>query len=342
MTDQERIDAVARLGFTERQARFLVTVMAHSGVCLPRQYAAFAGLVYGQKTRNFFHRLVADGHAATCRCLHNRATIYHLRGRALYGANGDGHRRLRRPVPAAAIVPRIMLLDVVLGRPETVWLTRGEGSKRSMDVAGVPTAQASISAESLAACGRHPAFLDVLRIGIEPDGRPVFVFVVADEAATLFRPLLRRLRPLLETLPRWRILVAYTSELQPAALACEVAVRRSFVGRVGTPEAGLGGAAWDLEHHLLPHTYSHLVPLAGHLAGLTEARAEEGVDSWDRRAWLGRAERHAVRCDALTNSRPDIGSGKVRPSRSYSSTESSTMSQSSEKTARASAPWQPP
>lgn len=50
MTLEERIHAVARLGFTERQARFLVTVMRHAGVCVPRQYATFAGIAYGHKS----------------------------------------------------------------------------------------------------------------------------------------------------------------------------------------------------------------------------------------------------------------------------------------------------
>src|SRR5512143_1648463 len=121
MTAQQRIDAVARLGFTERQARFLVTVMTHSGVCLPRQYTAFAGIVYGQGTRRFFARLVADGHASTCRCLHNRAAVYHVHGRALYRAFGAPQSRLRLPVPLGAVMPRLMLLDAVLASPKTTW-----------------------------------------------------------------------------------------------------------------------------------------------------------------------------------------------------------------------------
>ena len=36
------IRAVAKHGFTERQAGFLVTVMLHSGVCVGRQYCAYA------------------------------------------------------------------------------------------------------------------------------------------------------------------------------------------------------------------------------------------------------------------------------------------------------------
>jgi hypothetical protein len=46
MESHEGIAAVVNLGFTERQARFLVLVMQHSGVCLLRQYSAFAGIVH--------------------------------------------------------------------------------------------------------------------------------------------------------------------------------------------------------------------------------------------------------------------------------------------------------
>ena len=51
MTPDDRVRAVVDFGFTERQARFLVTVMLHSGMCLLRQYTAFAGIVHGHKTR---------------------------------------------------------------------------------------------------------------------------------------------------------------------------------------------------------------------------------------------------------------------------------------------------
>ena len=36
---EQRVQAVKDCGFTERQARFLVLVMRHAGVCVPRQYA---------------------------------------------------------------------------------------------------------------------------------------------------------------------------------------------------------------------------------------------------------------------------------------------------------------
>jgi hypothetical protein len=40
MTAEDRVKTVAEFGFTERQARFLVMVMRHAGICVPRQYAA--------------------------------------------------------------------------------------------------------------------------------------------------------------------------------------------------------------------------------------------------------------------------------------------------------------
>jgi hypothetical protein len=75
MTFDKRFHAVGRKGFTERQARFLTTVMLHAGVCVPRQYARFCGIVYGAKTRQFFAKLVRLRYASMYDCRHNRARI---------------------------------------------------------------------------------------------------------------------------------------------------------------------------------------------------------------------------------------------------------------------------
>ena len=56
MTAAERIQAVTAFGFTERQARFLVTAMLHAGVCLGRQYCAFAGIRRGQPHTEDYQR----------------------------------------------------------------------------------------------------------------------------------------------------------------------------------------------------------------------------------------------------------------------------------------------
>ena len=45
------VAAVRAFGFTERQARFLLLVLEHSGMCVPRQYRAFAGIAHGRQTQ---------------------------------------------------------------------------------------------------------------------------------------------------------------------------------------------------------------------------------------------------------------------------------------------------
>jgi hypothetical protein len=54
----ERVSVLAPFAFTERQARFLATVMLHSGMFVGRQYAAFAGITHGQKVHDFIEELL--------------------------------------------------------------------------------------------------------------------------------------------------------------------------------------------------------------------------------------------------------------------------------------------
>lgn len=61
MTFDERVAALAPLGFTPRQTRFLVTAALHSGYCLRRQYLAFAGVRYGKNVCDFLEALVGYG-----------------------------------------------------------------------------------------------------------------------------------------------------------------------------------------------------------------------------------------------------------------------------------------
>jgi hypothetical protein len=106
MTSEERVHAVAKFGFTERQARFLVTVMRHSGVCMLRQYCAFAGIVHGQKTRKLSR--------SWCGSSSSRRTTAPTTGRAsttsstlgLYRAIGEPASYLRRPPALPRAVER--------------------------------------------------------------------------------------------------------------------------------------------------------------------------------------------------------------------------------------------
>jgi len=287
MTGQERVDAVVRLGFTVRQARFLAAVMTHSGVCLPRQYASFAGIEYGRRTGEFFAELVAHRYASTCRCVHNRARVYHIHGGALYRAIGEPRSRRRRPVSVGAVVPRLMLFDAVLEMPETVWWAAEEEAIGRIRSTALGTADNSGFTAALAGCAGLPGVLDSLRAGVESDGSLVIVFVVTPAAVTSFRGFCRRVRPWLEAIPRWRIRLLHACEFEAASAACEATVRRVLAGPPGQSLPALDDVARRVERGHLPHAYGHLIPLASSLPA-AELRA---MDRVSRPITLDRARR---------------------------------------------------
>jgi len=123
MNLEHAVQTIAKRGFTDRQARFLVLVARHSGVCVMRQYSSFAGIVFGQKTRKFFANLVRLGLVSTYDCAHNRGRVYHVRHRAIYEAIGEPDSRLRRPPGVPRALERLMLLDAILENPESIWMS---------------------------------------------------------------------------------------------------------------------------------------------------------------------------------------------------------------------------
>jgi hypothetical protein len=217
----ERVRAVAELGrYTERQARFLVTVMRHSGVCVPRQYARFCGIQYGAKTRKFFGKLVRREHASVMECRHNRARLYHVKPRALYRAIGDEECRFRRQMPLSLALQRLMILDAIVESPDVVWLATAEEKAAQL------TLLTRMAREELphitvrqgdAVTVRY--FPERLPIGISPDGRGVLAFVVDDPCFDAFRDFLMRHAALLRALPCWtlRLVLPPHAESMPGA-----------------------------------------------------------------------------------------------------------------------------
>src|SRR5688572_18525437 len=120
---EERVQAVARFGFTERQARFLVHVMVYAGVFLERQYCAFAGIAHGQKTHDFLRKLMNRGYVTviTPGALH-RGRLVHVQFKPLYEAIGEENNRNRRPASLGRMIERVMILDAVLADGRHTWL----------------------------------------------------------------------------------------------------------------------------------------------------------------------------------------------------------------------------
>jgi hypothetical protein len=90
----ECVGAITRFGFTERQARFLATVMLHSGVFVGRQYATFARITHGQKVHDFVEQLIARKFVTPINLgSTGRTRIFHVHHKPLYTAIGEPDRR---------------------------------------------------------------------------------------------------------------------------------------------------------------------------------------------------------------------------------------------------------
>lgn len=219
MTFDERVHAIAKFGPTHRQARFLVQVMLHAGVCLPRQYAAFAGTAYGHKASRFFSRLVERGYASAAGCVHNRARVYHVHHRPLYRAIGEPESPHRRPVPASRIMERLMVLDTVIASPDIVWLaTTEEKVANLMVLTGLTPDRLPQLPGGPMARRTVRLFPDRLPIGVQLEGRAVLPFAVTEASATELRAFLQRHRALLHTLRAWTLrllLPPHLSGLEP-------------------------------------------------------------------------------------------------------------------------------
>jgi hypothetical protein len=115
--------ALTSFGLTDRQARFLVTVMRHAGFFVGRQYAAFAGLTHGQKVHDFIETLLVRRFATSIELgTTGRTRIFHVHYKPLYAAIGEPDNRNRRRVAIVRTIQRLMILDAVLADRSVTWL----------------------------------------------------------------------------------------------------------------------------------------------------------------------------------------------------------------------------
>lgn len=189
-----RVKAIAARGFTERQARFLVLVLRHAGVCVPGQYAHFAGTAQGAKCNTFFARLVQQGHAVAVDCLHNRGRLYRLHSRALYDAIGSS--RYRRTVSPRVALERLTRLDAMLLAPDLAWFT---GSAEKAAALNLPPTQTPP---------------DACPIGVDADGRLVVLYLVTEWRPDAFRAALRTCAAAVLAAPRWTLRIAVPRDIE--------------------------------------------------------------------------------------------------------------------------------
>jgi len=235
VTWEERVAAVTKFGFTERQAGFLVTVMLHAGVCLGRHYCTFARIAYGQKMHDFFGVLLDRGYATARPCGHNKARIYHVQFKPLYEAIGERDNRHRKPVTLARAVERLMLLDAVLAERELTWLATEEDKVAHFSFVR-PVRRGDLPLLTFGTAPKTTVryFPDKLPIGITTDRRThVFLYLATRTPPVDFRAFLERHAELLRQLSDWRLRLLVPRHLTEAIKTHETAFREQIAMPLG-------------------------------------------------------------------------------------------------------------
>jgi hypothetical protein len=249
---EERVQAIARFGLTERQARFLVHVIAYSGVFLERQYCAFAGITHGQKTHDFVAELVNRGYATaiTPGALH-RGRMFHVHYKPLYEAIGEGNNRNRRPSCLGRMIERLMILDAVLADRRHTWLgTEQDKVAYFRDFLRKPYGLELVPQitfrDEAAKTTRY--FPDKLPIGVEADYGPrhVFLYLVTREVPGEFRMFLFRHAQLLKAVHFWTIRLLVPRRFRKAIPLYRYALRDELASPL-TPGA-VGELEWVFRH----------------------------------------------------------------------------------------------
>lgn len=222
MTFDERVQALVYLGFTPRQTRFLVTVALHSGFCVRRQFAAFAGVEYGKNVRNFLDQLVDRKLGRRVQFEINRGHVYHVSARSVYRAIGQDGNRNRRTAAPALIARKLMLLDFVLAQTADEWLAT-EQDKVAFFRDRILVAPAHLPRRVYVSSDQRkepPAryFIDKLPIFLAGEPSTVhFVFLATEAAGHAFARFLWDHSALVARLPHWAIVVVcpqYTVDLR--------------------------------------------------------------------------------------------------------------------------------
>ena len=124
-TDAVRCQALEMLGYTPRQAQFLVLVALHGGYFLRRQYVTFTGTAHGQAAVRFLAHAVAREHVRVLP-YGRQGHVFHLYARPLYAAIGEEDNRNRRGAEWDAVIRKLMTVDFVLAHATARFLATEE------------------------------------------------------------------------------------------------------------------------------------------------------------------------------------------------------------------------
>jgi len=236
----ERAAAIQRLGFSPRQARFLVLALLHAGVFVERQYCAFARVRHGQKSTDFLHQLRRLDLAREIQPgAPHLGRLYHLHNKRLYRLVGEPDNRHRRRVPLARLVERLMVLDAVLDGQdgERKWLATERDKARYFEarLSDYQFEPRMLPHPVFRSGGRETLrlFPDKLPIAVD-HGRDnyVFVYLVTRASPVDFRSFLRRHFRLWLLLSQWTLRVLVPPQFDRVIPAYREAARQELISPV--------------------------------------------------------------------------------------------------------------
>ena len=221
LTDQERMVALQRFGYTEREAAFLGLAALNGGYFLRRHYNQFLSRQDGGSVAQLIEKTVALNHARAL-TYHPRTNIYHLYARPFYEVLGQVDNRNRRQREPLTIKNKLMGLDYVLAHPDNRYLATEQ------EKVGYFTGALQIPHSVLPTKLYHSAESQTARYFVEkypiflppapPDGQPPVVsFCFVDEGMTTlsrFATFLAQYAQLFAALAQFRLIyVAATPAL---------------------------------------------------------------------------------------------------------------------------------
>lgn len=236
---QDRVAALAELGWTGRDAEWIALVCLHSGVFLRAQYLSFCGQSHQETVRRFLKRsgpvVVEQPWNGT------RRRLCRIASRPVYRALGAEHVRHRREAGPTVLLRRLLSLDYVLEHTLEPWLATEAEKVTALTGAGIPESALPRRRYDRESGSTTRYFAHKLPIALDA-ARATFVFVQAeDETPRAVRTWGQLLSPLWSALrDRGRAVTVVVVGRDPARLA---AAEQVLEGWMRAPKAAPDDAA---------------------------------------------------------------------------------------------------
>lgn len=211
LNEEERIQGLRRFGYSEAEARFLITAALHSGYFLRRQAAQFLSDPGLGSVTALVEKVFENGHA-TAAAYDRNTHLYHLCARPFYAVIGQEDNRNRRVRECSTIKNKLMALDFVLAHTDARFLATEQ--EKLQYFFGANLSESDLPAKTYGAQRTAPTkryFVEKYPIFLPPNDGQVgsISFCFVDEGLTTpshFETFLQHYRRLFSALSRFNLI----------------------------------------------------------------------------------------------------------------------------------------